>query len=151
MNTVTWAVGLAFVVILSLWSADHMRQSEAAAVKRADTLEEERDRLAAYNTDLSAALTSQAVLQSQITEISRATQLLNTNLNKQSTFINRNFEELKRNDKQIADYLGGSVPGDLGVQYARPETTDPLAYRAGAAGVLPGPVSASKSTATEGQ
>jgi len=151
MNTVTWAVGLAFVVVLSLWSVDHTRQSEAAAQKKAAVLEEERDRLAAYNTDLSAALTSQAVLQDQITEISRATQQLNTNLSKQATFINRKFEELKRNDKQIADYLGGAVPGDLGMQYARPDTTDPIAYRAGAAGVLSSSMPAARPSAAEGQ
>ena len=62
-------------------------------------------------------------------------QTVNQNQREQSAAL----EELKRHDKTVADYLGLPVPADLGVLYARPETTDPAAYRAGSA-VRPDPV-----------
>ena len=62
-------------------------------------------------------------------------QTVNRNQREQSAAL----EELIRHDKTVADYLGLAVPADLGVLYARPETTDPAAYRAGSA-VRPDPV-----------
>lgn len=38
-------------------------------------------------------------------------------------------EELKRHDRETADYLRAAVPAALGRLYQRPETTDPAAYR----------------------
>ena len=151
MNTFAWAAGGCVVVILALWSADHSRQTKNAALTSVETLTIERDRLADHNRELSGALANQATLQGQLTEISRVTQQLNLDLGKQSGLINRNFEEQKRNDKQIADYLGGAVPAGLGLRYARPQTTDPLAYRAGAASMLPGPVPATGAPGTASQ
>ena len=62
-------------------------------------------------------------------------QTVNQNQREQSAAL----EELKRHDKTVADYLGLAVPADLGLLYARPETTDPAAYRAGRA-VRPDPL-----------
>lgn len=149
MNTFTWAAGCGLVVILALWAADHAGQARDAALGSVDALEKERDRLASHNRQLSDALAYQTALQGKLTEITRATQLLSVALNKQAGQINRNLEEMKRNDKKIADYLDGAVPVDLGLRYARPETTDPLAYRAGAASVLPGPLPVTGAAATE--
>lgn len=148
MNTFTWAAGGVLVVVLALWSADHSSQVKDAALASVDTLTTERDQLKDHNRELSAAMANQAALQGQLTAISRITQQLNIDLGKQSGLINRNFEEQKRNDKQIADYLGGAVPAGLGLRYARPQTTDPLAYRAGAASMLPGPVPATGAPGT---
>ncbi|HAL2109881.1 TPA: hypothetical protein H5X26_004959 [Escherichia coli] len=151
MNTFTWAAGGVLVVVLALWSADHASQVKDAALASVDAITTERDRLVDHNRELSGALANQAALQGQLTQISRVTQQLNVDLGKQSGLINRNFEEQKRNDKQIADYLGGAVPAGLGLRYARPQTTDPLAYRAGAASMLPGPVPATGAPGTASQ
>jgi TolA-binding protein len=62
-------------------------------------------------------------------------QTVNQNQRQQSAAL----EELKRNDKTVAEYLGLAVPADLGLLYARPETTDPAAYRAASA-VRPDPL-----------
>ncbi|MDG9855672.1 hypothetical protein V2A28_06095 [Pseudomonas aeruginosa] len=58
-------------------------------------------------------------------------QAVSTNARAQSAA----FEELRRNDQAVAEYLRGLVPAGLGRLYERPETTDPAAYRSPA--VLP--------------
>lgn len=63
---------------------------------------------------------------------------------------NRALEELKRNDKAIADYLAQPVPAGLGVLYARPATADPGAYTAPPA-VQPGAVPAAGEAAAVDQ
>jgi hypothetical protein len=143
MNSLGLAAGGAgvLVVVLSLWSLDHAQMARDAALTKADELVQDNDALVAHNEVLASALADRAALQEQLTQVSRATQRLNTTLDTQSSLINRNLEELKRNDKAISDYLRQPVPTAIGMRYARPETTDPAAYRAGAASVQPGAVS----------
>ena len=62
-------------------------------------------------------------------------QTINQNQRDQSAAL----EELIHNDKTVAEYLGLPVPDDLGLLYARPETTDPTAYRSNSS-VRPGAV-----------
>ena len=52
-------------------------------------------------------------------------QAVSTNAKAQSAA----FEELRRNDQAVAEYLRGPVPAGLGRLYERPATTDPGAYR----------------------
>lgn len=129
------------VVVSSLWFADHSRQVRDAAIDTAGGLADQVGELKGHNNDLARELAERAELQQQLADIGRATQALNSTLDGQTALINRNLAELKRNDKAITDYLGGLVPAALGLRYARPETTDPAAYRASASSVQPGAVS----------
>ena len=52
-------------------------------------------------------------------------QAVSTNAKAQSAA----FEELRRNDQAVAEYLRGPVPAGLGRLYQRPATIDPGAYR----------------------
>ncbi|QIE84982.1 hypothetical protein [Pseudomonas nitroreducens] len=52
-------------------------------------------------------------------------QAVSTNAKAQSAA----FEELRRNDQAVAEYLRGPVPAGLGRLYERPATTDPGTYR----------------------
>ncbi|MDN6857284.1 hypothetical protein QO207_11865 [Pseudomonas sp. CAN2814] len=73
-------------------------------------------------------------------------QAVSTNARAQSAA----FEELRRNDQAVAEYLRGPVPADLGRLYERPATTAPGAYRS--TSVLPaGGVSAPSSAGSAGQ
>ena len=128
-------LGAAVVVGLALWSADHSRLTRDAALQSAKATQVRWDELADDYSVIRLELESRAELQKQLAEIGRTTQLLNDTLDGQTALINRNLAELKRNDKAIADYLGGLVPVALGMRYARPETTDPAAYRAAASSV----------------
>lgn len=127
--------GGALVVVVSLWAADHYRQSENAATQEMATLSSKVDTLTAHNELLVQALNDRTLVQEQLAQVGQATRLLNNTLATQSVQINRNFDELKRNDKETADYLRQSVPTALGLRYARPATTDPVAYRAAATGL----------------
>lgn len=75
----------------------------------------------------------------RLAEIERSLQALGQRISRNAAQQSRALEELKRNDQTIVDYLALPVPVELGMLYARPETTDPAAYRAGAA-VQPGAV-----------
>lgn len=52
-------------------------------------------------------------------------QAVSTNAKAQSAA----FEELRRNDQAVAEYLRGPVPAGLGRLYERPATIEPRAYR----------------------
>ncbi|MBV4524320.1 hypothetical protein KVG88_30060 [Pseudomonas sp. SWRI74] len=153
MISIGWTVGGAgvLVALLSLWSLDHSQMAKEAALRDVATLTEANGTLDAHNKELARVVADRAELQQQITEVSRTTQRLNTALDTQSALISRNLEELKRNDKAIADYLRQPVPVALGLRYARPETTDPAAYRAAAAGVQPSAVSTAGAPAVTAQ
>ncbi|NKF30483.1 hypothetical protein HER21_28855 [Pseudomonas sp. BGM005] len=140
LNPLAAAIG-GLVVVLSLWSADHARQARDAALAQ-------NVKLASFNDALSLALTDRANVQRLLTEIGRDTQRIYTTLDSQSVLINRNLAEMKRHDKAVADYLDSAVPAALGLRYARPETTDPAAWRV-AASVQPGAVPAPGSAAAD--
>lgn len=134
MNGYGW-FGAALVVVLSLWAADHYRQSENAAQDKVSNLTTNVDTLTAQNAALVQSLNDRTVVQEQLAQVSQATRTMNNALATQSAQINRNFDELKRNDQAIADYFRLPVPTAVGLRYARPETTDPVAYRAAATGL----------------
>jgi len=143
MKWVTWAIdGIGVLVVLAvLWSLDHAQMVRDEAVQKADNLAGANSTLEANNAALANALADRMELQKQLAEVGRTTQRLNASLDTQSDLINRNFAELKSNDKAISDYLNNPVPAALGLRYARPETTDPAAYRAATAGMQSGAVS----------
>ena len=78
-------------------------------------------------------LEGQQQLLGQITAIGERMDGIERTINQNQREQSRALEELKRNDKTIADYLSQPVPTGLGLLYARPETTDPTAYQAGSA------------------
>ncbi|MDY0250688.1 MAG: hypothetical protein RBR45_11645 [Pseudomonas sp.] len=65
----------------------------------------------------------------EITENERRNRELLQTIAGQSRAQSRAFEELKRNDETIAEYLRSPVPSDLGRLYQRAATTDPSTYR----------------------
>lgn len=77
----------------------------------------------------------------RLDQVEQRMQQLGQTIDHNATANRRAFEDLKRNDQAIADYLAGPVPPALGLLYARPATTDPGAYVAPAA-VQPGAVPA---------
>jgi hypothetical protein len=136
-------LGAALIVACSLWFADHVLQSN---VRLTDANEGQARELVA----LATALDSQAVLREALDKIDRQTRAINSTLDGQTAQLNRNLAELKRTDEKTNAYLAELVPVALGLRYQRPETTDPVAYRASAV-VQPGAVSPAGSAATGGQ
>lgn len=64
-----------------------------------------------------------------VTDLEQQLRALNQTVTRNTQAQSRALEELKRNDKETADYLRAVVPAALGRLYQRPETTDPAAYR----------------------
>lgn len=136
-------LGAALIVSCSLWFADHAMQANVL-------LTEANEGLAQQRAALAKALGDQASLRSVLDKIDRQTRSTNTVLAGQTAQLNRNLAELKRTDEKTNAYLAELVPVALGLRYARPETSDPVAYRAGAV-VQPGAVSPAGSATTGGQ
>jgi len=137
------ALSAGLVVGASLWFADHALQNNMR-------LTEANEGMARELVALATALDSQAVLREALDKIDRQTRAINSTLDGQTAQLNRNLAELKRTDEKTNAYLAELVPVALGLRYARPETTDPVAYRAGAV-LQPGAVPPAGSAATGGQ
>ena len=143
MSLNPWVAGAAALVVsLSLWHADHsalVRDSALASLKES---EDTNTALVSHYNRVNTELYNRNELIKQLGAISSETQQLRDALKGQGDQINRSLLELKRNDKAVADYLALPVPAGPGMRYARPATTDPIAWRAApaAAGVQPDPV-----------
>lgn len=136
-------LGAALVVSLSLWFADHALQANERYAEANKELADQRD-------GLLDALRDMGDVRTALSNIERKTRAINSTLDGQTAQLNRNLAELKRTDEKTNAYLAELVPVALGLRYQRPETTDPVAYRAGAV-VQPGAVSPAGSSATGSQ
>ncbi|WP_325437567.1 hypothetical protein [Pseudomonas nitroreducens] len=85
-----------------------------------------------------------------VDEIHKRMRLLEQTVTTNAKAQSAAFEELRRNDQAVAEYLREPVPAGLGRLYERPATTDPGAYRSPP--VLPvGGVPAAGATGGAGQ
>lgn len=149
MRLIPWGIAL-LVVALALWrieAVDSARAlAEQASSNAADLLTAEQQRtaeqagvIADQRTQLKQAQTADRLFRSLAQTIAR------------DGDVTRNaLQELKENDQAIADYLAGAVPPAYGVQFARPETTDPTQYKPGAA-LPPGGLPPAGTSAGAGQ
>lgn len=134
MSVNPWvAAGGGLVVVGALWFADHSLQEN-------ERLVELNYGLARELYAMTAALDSQTVLREALDKIDQHTRLTNVALDRQTAQMNLNLAELKRTNEEVRTYLDSPVPVAIGVRHARPETTDPVAYRASAV-MQPGAVS----------
>lgn len=131
------------LVVSSLWFADHARQEGKRLEGLNSSLERE---LKGANS----ALDNQAVMREALDKIDRQTRSTYLVLEGQTAQINRDLAELKRTDENIRTYLAGPVPAAIGLRHARPETINPVVYRADAI-VQPGAVSSAGSSAINNQ
>lgn len=136
-------LGAALVVSCSLWFADHALQNNVRLVEANQAFVDQ-------NLALVQALGVQNGLRIQLDKIERQTRVINSALDGQAAQLNRNLAELKRTDEKTNAYLAELIPAALGLRYARPETTDPVAWRAGAV-VQPGSVSPAGATTADAQ
>ncbi|HDQ4345650.1 TPA: hypothetical protein P8740_005976, partial [Pseudomonas aeruginosa] len=109
---------------------DHLAQDREAEQRRAEAAETERDRNQQL-IDLQAGVLAEQQRQlGRVAEIERQTRQLGQALEVQGARHAAALRELKENDQAVRDWLRAGIPAGLGWMYARPETTDPSAYRA---------------------
>lgn len=118
--------------------------------QRAGTAERDLAEAQAMVELQAGVLVSQQQMLGDLADIERRMQQLGQTVTRNASAQAKAFEELKRNDQAIADYLASPVPGALGRLYERPETTDPAAYRA-PDGVQPGAVPAAGAAGVGGE
>lgn len=94
-----------------------LNQNKALEVARED-LEQER----------LWANTREGVIKAML-EISKDMETIRITLRTQDQAHRKALKELIENDKEVRAYMALSIPDPLGLQYARPETTDPTEYR----------------------
>ncbi|EIU1659227.1 hypothetical protein NDR77_18930 [Pseudomonas aeruginosa] len=134
MNLKFWSIA-ALGVALLLWRMDHLRLQLAADRGRATVAEQERDRNQQM-IDLQAGVLAEQQRQlGRVADIELQTRQLGQALEVQGARHAAALRELKENDQAVRDWLRAGIPAGLGRMYARPETTDPSAYRA--AGQVP--------------
>jgi len=121
------------VLVLGAWRIERLTSAldlaELAASHAGNQLAGERDRMA----EQAAVIAEQ---RAQLNEGRAADQLFRTlsqTIVKDGDVTRHALQELKKHDQAVAEYLRGAVPAVYGVQFERPETTDPAQYTSRAA------------------
>jgi hypothetical protein len=151
IGVLTAGLGAGIVVVSALWVADHSAQVTKLAMEQNATLRKSVEVSEANNATLKKAVLDQQALRVVLGLIDTRTRSIYSTLDGQAAQLNRSLAELKRTDEKTNAYLADLIPGALGMRYARPDTTDPVAYRAGAVVVRPGAVPATGSAAAGDQ
>lgn len=120
---------------LALWRIDAAESgralAEQAVTHNAELLASEQAR----TIEQSAVIAGQREQMGRMTDADKAFRALAQTIARDGAATRQTLQELKENDQVVAEYLRGAVPAVYGVQFARPETTDPAQYKPG--GTLP--------------
>ena len=143
MNKLKLIVAAAMVAaaFVGWWRYDVAATERDAAMARAESLKADNDEQADQLQQYAAELRAQQDRADRLAEIERDMRTIRQTIASQAEAQRAGFEELKRNDQAVRDYLRGRVPDALGVRYQRSATTDPAAYRRAGDGVPAGAVS----------
>lgn len=128
-------VAAAVVMLVLSAAVTHLRGANALQAEQIANLNQaaaQRDELI---TTQAQALEDRQAMTEAFAQVSAATHHLQQQLDRQVDQLAAGLEDLKRNDPVSRDYLLGAVPAAIGMRHARPETTDPAAYREAAANV----------------
>nr|WP_174220733.1 hypothetical protein [Pseudomonas aeruginosa] len=126
---------VALVAVGVMWRVGRPSPQGTAEGGGGDVAAQERDRNQQL-IDLQAGVLAEQQRQlGRVAEIERQTRQLGQALEVQGARHAAALRELKENDQAVRDWLRAGIPAGLGRMYARPETTDPSAYRA--AGQVP--------------
>lgn len=129
MNWLTLAKPLGLVLLgaaLVWWGLSPRIDLQAQRADRAELSLADAQRMVELQAGV---LTEQQRQIGQVTELDRQMRELTRDIHQSAAAQAAAIEDLKRHDQAVADYLRNPVPAALGRLYARPETTDPRAYR----------------------
>jgi uncharacterized protein YaaR (DUF327 family) len=129
-----YALGAALLIgVLALWRINAAENAQALAEQtvthNAALLASEQARTA----EQSEVIAAQREQMGRMTAADTAFRALSQTIARDGAATRQTLQELKENDQAVAEYLRGAVPVVYGVQFARPETTDPAEYNPGRA------------------
>lgn len=96
-----------------------------------EALSAEVMRLGASLEQQSKIIAERASVETQLVDIRAAFKQMEVELGRNGVKLDRAIQEAKENDQAIRDYLAQPVPDAIGRLFVRPETTDPVLWRAG--------------------
>lgn len=128
MNLSGW-LGLALVVALALFGVSSMDSKLDLEKQHSAGLQQRLGDSALRVTEQAAVIQSQQAAMADATEASRLFSTLTQTIQRDGKATRQTLAEIKAHDQAVADYLRSPVPAAYGVQFTRPATTDPAAYR----------------------
>jgi len=129
-----YALAAALLIgVLALWRIDAAESARALAEQTAQATADKLAAEQARTAEQSAVITDQREQMGRMTDADRAFRTLAQTIARDGAATRQTLQELKENDQAVAEYLRGAVPAVYGVQFARPETTDPAEYKPGRA------------------
>lgn len=126
-------VAALLIGVLALWRIDAAESARALAEQTAKATAEQLTAEQARTAEQSAVIDGQREQMGRMTDADRAFRALAQTIARDGAATRQTLQELKENDQAVAEYLRGAVPAVYGVQFARPETTDPAEYKPGRA------------------
>lgn len=120
---------VALIAVLALWRIDAVDSSRELEALRADGLQTQLVESALRVTEQSKVIQAQTTAMADASQASRLFQSLTQTIQRDGQATRQTLAEIKANDKAVADYLLLPVPAAYGVQFSRPATYDPSAYR----------------------
>lgn len=126
-------VAALLIGVLALWRIDAAESARALAEQTAQATADKLAAEQARTAEQSAVITDQREQMGRMTDADRAFRTLAQTIARDGAATRQTLQELKENDQAVAEYLRGAVPAVYGVQFARPETTDPAEYKPGRA------------------
>lgn len=139
MKLIPWGIAL-LVAALALWRIEAMDSARALAEQASSNVGNQLAAEQQRTAEQAGVIAEQRAQLKQAQTADRLFRTLAQTIAKDGDVTRNALQELKENDQAIADYLAGVVPPAYGVQFARPETTDPTQYKPDAtlpAGGLP--------------
>ncbi len=132
MSVYAWGAAL-LIGVLALWRIDAAESSRALAEQSAAAATESRDAYRSRALEQAGVIAEQREQMGRMTDADKAFRALAQTITRDGAATRQTLQELKENDQAVAEYLRGAVPAVYGVQFARPETTDPTEYKPGRA------------------
>lgn len=128
MKLIPWGVAL-LVAALALWRIEAVDSARALAEQAGSNVSIQLTAEQQRTAEQAGVIADQRAQLKQVQAADRLFRSLAQTIAKDGDVTRNALQELKENDQAIADYLAGAVPVAYGVQFARPETTDPTQYK----------------------
>lgn len=121
------------VTVTALWRIEAIDGERNLAQQAAEHTAQALELSEARTAEQAGVIDSQRAALAKVGEADKLFRSLAQTIARDGAATRKTLQELKENDQAVAEYLRGAVPAVYGMQFARPETTDPAEYNPGRA------------------